>query len=170
MQRHRIASSRTTTGSYAHFARSTRNSVAIRRVPSSCIRTQRSRPSTASNGASTVRFFRALPIIQRELTEGLDAIESPLHTCFSWVGTGAFTAKSHVQRFLSTVSEIAYPRDEVGHTDNSFTLFQNEPPYVLSNELSQLPQPFGHSDGSGIARNKAFIVHLSACPLLAFRR
>lgn len=74
------------------------------------------------------------------------------------MGTGAFVAKSHVQRFLAATSELGYPRDEVAHTDNSFATFLNNPPYVMSGPLSQLPQPYGHSDGAGIARNKAFIV------------
>ncbi|BGP66545.1 CCR4-NOT core subunit cdc39 [Rhodotorula toruloides] len=82
---------------------------------------------------------------------------NPLHTCFSWVGTGAFTSRQHVERFMRLTSELAYSRDELGHADNSFTLFQNEPPYVLTSKLSQLPSPYGHSDGEGIARNKAFI-------------
>ncbi|KAM0747421.1 hypothetical protein T439DRAFT_329152 [Meredithblackwellia eburnea MCA 4105] len=90
--------------------------------------------------------------------------ESPLHTCFAWVGTGAFVAKSHVTRFLETITTIGYSEEELSHADNSFTLFQNEPPYVLTSELAQLPQPFGHSDGAGIARNKRIIqqglVHL----------
>lgn len=114
-------------------------------------------------GWSGVSTVRSLPLLSILATDGSHLTESPLHTCFSWVGTGAFTAKSHVLRFLSTITEIGYPRDEVGHADNSFTTFQNEPPYVLSSELAQLPQPFGHSDGAGIARNKAFIVRL---PLL----
>ncbi|GAA5872830.1 hypothetical protein JCM1840_005863 [Sporobolomyces johnsonii] len=83
--------------------------------------------------------------------------QHPLHTCFSWVGTGAFTSRSHVERFLDTTTSLAYPHEELAHADNSFTLFQNEPPYVLSHELAQLPQPNGHSDGDGIARNKAYI-------------
>ncbi|KAL8278044.1 hypothetical protein RQP46_009504 [Phenoliferia psychrophenolica] len=93
--------------------------------------------------------------------------QPPLHTCFSWVGTGAFVAKSHVVHFLSTISSTApeaggggpgpYGREELGHADNSFTLFQNEPPYVLSSALTQLPAPFGHSDGDGLARNKRYI-------------
>lgn len=78
------------------------------------------------------------------------------------MGTGAFTAKSHVQRFLGAVSKLGYPRDELGHADNSFATFLNNAPYVLSGPLAQLPQPFGHSDGAGIARNKAFIVSRSS--------
>lgn len=88
--------------------------------------------------------------------------DNPLHTCFSWVGTGAFTSRQHVERFMRLTSELAYSRDELGHADNSFTLFQNEPPYVLTSKLSQLPSPYGHSDGEGIARNKAFIVSRGA--------
>ncbi|GEM11861.1 CCR4-NOT transcription complex subunit 1 [Rhodotorula toruloides] len=82
---------------------------------------------------------------------------NPVHTCFSWVGTGAFTSRQHVERFMRLTSELAYSCDELSHADNSFTLFQNEPPYVLTSKLSQLPSPYGHSDGEGIARNKALI-------------
>lgn len=92
------------------------------------------------------------------VTAYLPLADNPLHTCFSWVGTGAFTSREHVERFMRLTSELAYSRDELGHADNSFTLFQNEPPYVLTSKLSQLPSPYGHSDGEGIARNKAFIV------------
>lgn len=85
--------------------------------------------------------------------------DNPLHTCFSWVGTGAFTSRQHVDRFLSLSTLLAYPRDELAHADNSFTTFQNEPPYVLTTtELEPLPTPFGHSDGEGIRRNKEYIV------------
>ncbi|GAA5967764.1 hypothetical protein JCM8115_006439 [Rhodotorula mucilaginosa] len=92
---------------------------------------------------------------------------NPLHTCFSWVGTGAFTSRQHVDRFLSLSTLLAYPRDELAHADNSFTTFQNEPPYVVTtSELEPLPTPFGHSDGEGIRRNKEYIqkglVRLSA--------
>lgn len=64
---------------------------------------------------------------------------------------------------------MPYPREELGHADNSFTLFQNEPPYVLSSELAQLPAPFGHSDGDGLARNKRYIVRFFPAPL-SFKR
>lgn len=88
--------------------------------------------------------------------------DNPLHTCFSWVGTGAFTSRHHVDRFLSLSTLLAYPRDELAHADNSFTTFQNEPPYVLTTgELDPLPTPLGgHSDGEGIRRNKDYIVSL----------
>ncbi|GAA5988666.1 hypothetical protein JCM10908_003667 [Rhodotorula pacifica] len=82
---------------------------------------------------------------------------NPLHICFAWVGTGAFTSRQHVDRFLSLATLLAYPRDELSHADNSFTTFQNEPPYVLTGELVPLPTPFGHSDGEGIQRNKEYI-------------
>ncbi|CEQ40826.1 SPOSA6832_02462 [Sporobolomyces salmonicolor] len=92
------------------------------------------------------------------LTLFVPPAEHPLHTCFSWVGTGAFTSRSHVESFLDTTTSLAYPHEELAHADNSFSLFQNKPPYVLSHKLTQLPQPNGHSDGEGIARNKAYIV------------
>ncbi|GAA5849348.1 hypothetical protein JCM9279_006456 [Rhodotorula babjevae] len=84
---------------------------------------------------------------------------NPLHTCFAWVGTGAFTSRAHVERFLALTGsgDAAYGRDELAHADNSFTTMLNEPPYVLQSALAGLPSPGGHSDGAGIARNKAFI-------------
>lgn len=109
-----------------------------------------------------------------------------MHSCFAWVGTGAFTAKSHVLHFLSTLSSSSfnppsspsyadsglldslhdnssisppYTSQELAHADNSFTTLLNKPPYVLSSSrLDQLPSKFGHSDGEGIERNKRFIV------------
>lgn len=86
------------------------------------------------------------------------AADNPLHTCFAWVGTGAFTSRLHVDRFLSLSTLLGYSRDELAHADNSFATFQNEPPYVLTSGLVPLPTPFGHSDGEGIQRNKDFIV------------
>ena len=86
------------------------------------------------------------------------AIDAPMHTCFAWVGTGAFVSRSRVLSFLDTTSELAYGREELSHADNSFTTLQNDPSMVLSSDLVQLPHPFGHSDGEGIARNKMFIV------------
>ncbi|KAK4048899.1 hypothetical protein OIV83_004455 [Microbotryomycetes sp. JL201] len=83
--------------------------------------------------------------------------ESSLHTCFAWVGTGAFASKRRVRRYLETITALGFDRDLIGHADNAFTTFQNQPPYVMSSSLMQLPSPFGHSDGAGIARNKAFI-------------
>lgn len=74
---------------------------------------------------------------------------------------------------------LAYPRDELAHADNSFTTFQNEPPYVVTtSELEPLPTPFGHSDGEGIRRNKEYIVSplslfsviRSRCSLAKLRR
>ncbi|GAA6042739.1 hypothetical protein JCM8097_005558 [Rhodosporidiobolus ruineniae] len=82
---------------------------------------------------------------------------SPLHTCFSWVGTGAFTSRTHVERFLATITYLGYSRDELAHADNSFATFMNEPPYVIESRLAQLPDKGGHSEGEGISRNKAFI-------------
>ncbi|GAA5831629.1 hypothetical protein JCM11251_000776 [Rhodosporidiobolus azoricus] len=81
----------------------------------------------------------------------------PLNTCFSWVGTGAFTSRVHVERFLATITYLGYSRDELAHADNSFTTFLNEPPYVLEGRLAQLPDKGGHSEGEGIGRNKQFI-------------
>ena len=119
-------------------------------------------PEVSTLFSSEWCFFRAFSCSYLALTKLITSFaESNLHTCFAWVGTGAFVARIHVQRFLATASVAGYGQDELAHADNSFSLFQNEPPYVLTSRLSPLPQPYGHSDGAGIARNKEFIVRSS---------
>ncbi|GAA5855579.1 hypothetical protein JCM5353_005456 [Sporobolomyces roseus] len=83
--------------------------------------------------------------------------QKPLHTCFTWVGTGAFTSRSHVAHFLQSISTLDYPREELAHADNSFTTFLNRPPYVMSHALTEMKYGKGHSDGNGILRNKDYI-------------
>ena len=112
-----------------------------------------------SSGASTVRAL-ASPHPARRLTPERPHADNPLHTCFAWVGTGALTSRTHVDRFLAQTGATAYARDELAHADNSFTTSLNEPPYVLQSALAPLPAPHGHSDGEGIARNKGYIVRL----------
>jgi len=165
-RRRPTASSRTTTGSCSRCARCTRSSRGTQKAPSSCTRAARSRRCTGSSGASTVR--RPSPSLsssarRTSLTLHLTPADNPLHTCFAWVGTGAFTSRFHVERFLALTGSgaSAYGRDELAHADNSFTTMLNEPPYVLQSALAGLPSPGGHSDGEGIARNKAYIVRPS---------
>ncbi|GAA5875879.1 hypothetical protein JCM8547_001693 [Rhodosporidiobolus lusitaniae] len=83
---------------------------------------------------------------------------NPLHTCFTWLGTGSFVSRSHVERFLATTTFLSYSSEELAHADNSFTTFLNEPPYVLEGgRLAQLPDEGGHSEGEGRRRNKEYI-------------
>ncbi|SCZ96021.1 BZ3500_MvSof-1268-A1-R1_Chr8-1g09951 [Microbotryum saponariae] len=113
-------------------------------------------PQVASLYALEWCFYAAPPVKGND-----DFMDSKppaqIHTCFAWMGTGAFVSKSRVIHYLANLTDVAYPSVELAHADNSFTTFLNQPPYVLSSELTQLPQPFGHSNGKGIARNKAYI-------------
>ncbi|SCV67240.1 BQ2448_5886 [Microbotryum intermedium] len=113
-------------------------------------------PHVASLYALEWCFYSAPPV--KEYEDFMDSKPpAQIHTCFAWMGTGAFVSKSHVIHYLANLTDLAYPSVELAHADNSFTTFLNRPPYVISSGLTQLPQPFGHSDGKGIARNKAYI-------------
>ncbi|GAA5909510.1 uncharacterized protein JCM6883_003969 [Sporobolomyces salmoneus] len=85
--------------------------------------------------------------------------QEPLHTCFTWLGTGAFTSRTHVANYLDAVSTLDLPRDELAHADNSFTTFLNNPPYVMgSNAIVEMKAAAGYSDGSkGDLRNQLYI-------------
>ncbi|GAA5872920.1 hypothetical protein JCM16303_006879 [Sporobolomyces ruberrimus] len=85
--------------------------------------------------------------------------QGPLHTCFAWLGTGAFVARRHVASYLEAVSSIDFPRDELAHADNSFTTFLNRPPYVMSsNGIVEMKTGTGYSDGvKGDLRNHDYI-------------
>lgn len=91
-----------------------------------------------------------------------------MHTCFTWLGTGAFTSRAHVASYLEAVSTIDMPKDELAHADNSFTTFLNNPPYVLgSNAIVEMKTGRGYSDGKrGDLRNQVYIVRpLISVPL-----
>lgn len=50
---------------------------------------------------------------------------------------------------------------ELSMLDNSFTTYQNDPPFVLSGELLPMPQPGAFTAGDGTVgdrRNELFIV------------
>ncbi|GAA5846050.1 hypothetical protein JCM3766R1_001350, partial [Sporobolomyces carnicolor] len=85
--------------------------------------------------------------------------QPPMHTCFTWLGTGAFTSRAHVASYLEAVSTIDMPKDELAHADNSFTTFLNNPPYVLgSNAIVEMKTGRGYSDGKrGDLRNQVYI-------------
>ncbi|GAA6009552.1 hypothetical protein JCM11491_003601 [Sporobolomyces phaffii] len=85
--------------------------------------------------------------------------QGPLHTCFAWLGTGAFSSRAHVVNYLEAVSTIDFPRDELAHADNSFATFLNEPPYVLSSgAVVEMKTGKGYSDGKrGNLRNEIYI-------------
>ncbi|CAG8456292.1 3912_t:CDS:2 [Racocetra fulgida] len=63
-----------------------------------------------------------------------------LHACFSWVGTGAFTSRENVVRFLKMASITEMDPTEFAYGDMYFTTFMNQVPYQLENELMELPQ------------------------------
>ncbi|GAA5999501.1 hypothetical protein JCM5350_002780 [Sporobolomyces pararoseus] len=85
--------------------------------------------------------------------------QKPLHACFTWLGTGAFTSRNHVARYLDAVTTLDFPRDELAHADNSFTTFLNNPPYVLgSGAIIEMKTGKGYSDGEkGDLRNQLYI-------------
>ncbi|GAA5969540.1 hypothetical protein JCM3765_002659 [Sporobolomyces pararoseus] len=85
--------------------------------------------------------------------------QNPLHTCFTWLGTGAFTSRNHVARYLEAVTTLDFPRDELAHADNSFTTFLNSPPISMgSNAIVEMKTGKGYSDGEkGDSRNKLYI-------------
>jgi hypothetical protein len=159
----------------------------IQKLASSSAPTVKSVYYLDGNGASSVCLIsHCPPILLSSDGKTWFTPDGPMHSCFAWVGTGAFTAKSHVLHFLSTSSSSSstppsspsysdsgllyslhdnssisppYTSQELAHADNSFTTLLNKPPYVLSSSrLDQLPSKFGHSDGEGIERNKRFIV------------
>ena len=89
----------------------------------------------------------------------LNAIDVDLHTCFSWVGTGAFATKELVREFLQLTSAAELDSTEFHYSDMYFTTFMNQPPYQLESDLIELPQDHAFSgETNGIARNKYHIV------------
>ncbi|KAL1925595.1 uncharacterized protein VTP21DRAFT_478 [Calcarisporiella thermophila] len=80
-----------------------------------------------------------------------------LHTCFSWVGTGAFVARDKVVQFLKMTSTTGMDPTEFAYADMYFTTFMNQPPYQLENELLELPQENAFSAGEGRIRNKIYM-------------
>jgi hypothetical protein len=86
-----------------------------------------------------------------------------LHTCFAWLGHGAFTSRQSARDFLS-FSPPPSP-SELDFSDNFFTTLQNSPPIVIEMPLleivSQSVGAFsgGGSSGSGEgrARNERYI-------------
>jgi hypothetical protein len=98
----------------------------------------------------------------RETESTASLAEKPLHTCFTWLGTGAFTSRNHVANYLEAVSTLDFPRDELAHADNSFTTFLNNPPYVVgSNAIIEMKSGKGYSDGEkGDLRNQLYTVSM----------
>ncbi|CAG8644601.1 9437_t:CDS:2 [Cetraspora pellucida] len=80
-----------------------------------------------------------------------------LHACFSWVGTGAFTSRENVVRFLKMASITEMDPTEFAYGDMYFTTFMNQVPYQLENELMELPQENAFSAGEGRIRNKIYM-------------
>jgi hypothetical protein len=85
-----------------------------------------------------------------------------MHTCFSWVGTGALVKRDMVIDFLKMTSGTNLDHTVFQYGDMYFSTYMNQVPYQLENELIELPQPFAYSAGSkGIDRNKFHMVMLS---------
>lgn len=100
-----------------------------------------------------------------------------MYACFAWLGTGAFVSRSRVLQTLESATLVApsleaglsrvlgpLASDELAMLDNSFTTFQNAPPYVLAGELVPLPQPVAFTAGDGTAgdrRNEIYMVSKS---------
>ncbi|CAI2170869.1 10585_t:CDS:2 [Funneliformis geosporum] len=81
-----------------------------------------------------------------------------LHSCFSWVGTGAFTSREYVIKFLKMTSETEMSSLEFRYGDTYFTTYMNQVPYQLENPLFELPQENGFSStGEGRIRNKLYM-------------
>ncbi|CAG8580340.1 9758_t:CDS:2 [Acaulospora morrowiae] len=80
-----------------------------------------------------------------------------LHSCFSWVGTGAFVSRENVVRFLKMTSVTEMDPVEFTFGDMYFTTFMNQVPYQLENELQELSQKNAFSAGEGMIRNKIYM-------------
>ncbi|RGB23950.1 hypothetical protein C1646_773765 [Rhizophagus diaphanus] len=63
-----------------------------------------------------------------------------LHSCYSWVGTGAFTSRENVLKFLKMTSKTEMSSLEFIYGDMYFTTYLNQVPYQLENSLIELPQ------------------------------
>lgn len=86
-----------------------------------------------------------------------------LHTCFSWVGTGAFASRENVVKFLKLSAVTEMDPLEFAYGDMYFTTYMNQPPYQIQNDLRELPQENAFSAGDGRIRNKIYMVRFSFC-------
>ncbi|KAF9382243.1 hypothetical protein CPB97_007259 [Podila verticillata] len=86
-----------------------------------------------------------------------------MHACFSWLGTGAWTTRDSVIKFLkqSTVTEM--DPIQFAYGDMYYSTFLNQVPYQLENHLEELEdESTGFSKGaSGKNRNKEHM-HIAA--------
>ncbi|CAM0136187.1 hypothetical protein VKS41_005419 [Umbelopsis sp. WA50703] len=80
-----------------------------------------------------------------------------LHTCFSWVGTGAFASRENVVKFLKLAAVTEMDPLEFAYGDMYFTTYMNQPPYQIQNDLQELPQENAFSAGDGRIRNKIYM-------------
>src|SRR5688572_6851749 len=84
-----------------------------------------------------------------------------MHACFSWLGTGAFTSRDNVIKFLKQASVTNMDAMEFAYGDMYYSTFLNQVPYQLENHLHELTEAFGYSEGaSGKQRNKLYMVNL----------
>ena len=90
-----------------------------------------------------------------------------MHSCFSWLGTGAMATRESVVKFLKQASVTEMDPLEFAYGDMYFSTFQNQVPYQLENYLMELVDPaqdvVAFSKGSeGKTRNKLYMVRISS--------
>lgn len=86
-----------------------------------------------------------------------------MHSCFSWLGTGALATRDNVVKFLKQASVTDMDPLEFAYGDMYFSTFLNQVPYQLENYLEELVDPAkdetAFSKGSsGKSRNKQYMV------------
>lgn len=83
-----------------------------------------------------------------------------MHSCFSWLGTGAWTTRDSVVKFLKQATITEMDPIEFAYGDMYYSTFLNQVPYQLENHLEELEdESTGFSKGaSGKNRNKEHMV------------
>ncbi|KAH8919529.1 hypothetical protein BT69DRAFT_1337198 [Atractiella rhizophila] len=86
-----------------------------------------------------------------------------LHTCFAWLGTGAFTTRWEAKAFVRRMMDEGRAGEENAMSDIYFVVERNEPPYVVETRLVQFQETAkdgGYSDGEdGRRRNRRHILN-----------
>ncbi|KAF9192366.1 hypothetical protein BGZ50_008629 [Haplosporangium sp. Z 11] len=88
--------------------------------------------------------------------------EVNMHSCFSWLGTGAMATRDSVVKFLKQASVTEMDPLEFAYGDMYFSTYLNQVPYQLENYLVELVDPaedvVAFSKGSeGKTRNKLYM-------------
>ncbi|KAF9430670.1 hypothetical protein BGZ94_005100 [Podila epigama] len=86
-----------------------------------------------------------------------------MHSCFSWLGTGAWTTRDGVVKFLKQATVTEMTPLEFAYGDMYYSTFLNQVPYQLENHLDELEEEStGFSKGKeGKDRNKLYM-HIAA--------